>query len=135
MSPQQPDSAGEFLQNMVSPQYPPGPPYVHAFQPGPPDPVGRRRRRIFPWVFLAIQVLFVILLIVQIAGGSDVHAQAVAYCHAHPDQYLPFSQCVSDYGTGGKAGTAIGAGLLVVLWAVADVILGISYGVWRLARR
>lgn len=122
----------------MSPQQPwtpPQPPYTWQAPPPLPATPPRKRRRIFPWVFLAVQVLFVLLVILQASGGTDIHAQAVAYCHAHPDPYLPFSQCVSDYGTGSKAGTAIGAGLLVVLWAVADVILGISYGVWRLARR
>jgi hypothetical protein len=105
--------------------------YQHT-EPWPPQ---RRRRRVFLWVFLAVQVLFVVLLVVQAAGGGSVHSDAVAYCHAHPDQYLPFAQCVSDYGGGAKVGTAVGAGLIVVLWAVVDVILGVSYGVWRLARR
>ncbi|MDX3608943.1 hypothetical protein PV702_21375 [Streptomyces sp. FL06-04B] len=34
-----------------------------------------------------------------------------------------------------NAGTAIGAGLIIVLWAGVDVILGITYAVYRLARR
>jgi len=108
-------------------QWPP----QQAHQPVTP----RRRRRVFLWVFLAIQALFVIWVIAGLAGGSGIHSEAVAYCHAHPDRYLPFAQCVSDYGGGAKAGTAIGAGLIIVLWAVADIILGVSYGVWRLARR
>ena len=32
-------------------------------------------------------------------------------------------------------GTAIGAALIVVLWTITDIILGISYGVYRLATR
>ena len=109
------------------------PPYA---QPYPqPAPAPRRRRRVFPWVFLAIQALFVIWVIAGAASGGSIHSEAVAYCHAHPDQFLPFSQCVSDYGTGSKAGAAIGIGIIVVFWAVVDVILGVSYGIWRLARR
>jgi hypothetical protein len=96
----------------------------------------RRKRRVFLWVFVGIQVLFVIWLIAGVAtAGGSVHSSAVAYCQAHPSQFLPFAQCVSDYGTGGKAGAAIGAGLIVVLWFIADAILGISYGVYRLSRR
>lgn len=95
----------------------------------------RKRRRVFPWVFLAIQVLFIIWVIAGAASGGSIHSDAAAYCHAHPNQYIPFSQCVSDYGGGAKAGAAIGVGLVVVLWAVVDIILGISYGIWRLARR
>jgi hypothetical protein len=90
---------------------------------------------VFPWVFLAVQALFLIWVITAAASGGSIHSDAVAYCHAHPDQFLPFSECVSSYGGGAKAGTAIGAGLIIMFWAVVDVILGVSYGVWRLARR
>lgn len=107
------------------------PPPGYAQQATPP----RRKRRVFLWVFLAIQALFLIWVITGVAGGSSIHSEAVAYCHAHPDQYLPFSQCVSDYGGGAKVGAAVGVGLVVAFWAVVDVILGVSYGIWRLARR
>ncbi len=33
------------------------------------------------------------------------------------------------------AGTAIGVGLVVALWAATDIILGFTYLVFRLARR
>ncbi|MEU3896409.1 hypothetical protein [Streptomyces sp. NPDC045251] len=33
------------------------------------------------------------------------------------------------------AGTAIGVGLVIALWAAVDVILGLTYIVFRLARR
>lgn len=129
------------------PFQPPQPPY--SWQPpvpereegtawgagGPQQPGPRRKRRVFLWVFLAVQVLFVIWVITAAAGGGSIHSEAVAYCHAHPDRFLSFAQCVSDYGGGAKVGAAIGAGLIVVFWAVVDVILGVSYGVWRLARR
>jgi hypothetical protein len=117
--------------------YPPQHSYDQPWPPyAPPQaPPRRRPRRIFLWVFLAIQALFVVWVITGAAGGGSIHSDAVAYCHAHPDQFLPFAQCVSDYGGGEKAGTAIGVGLVVVLWAVTDIILGVSYGVWRLARR
>ena len=38
-------------------------------------------------------------------------------------------------GGAAKTGTAIGAGLIFVAWVVVDIILGISYGVYRLATR
>ncbi len=134
--------------------YPPGQPQRYPQQPQQqfPQPAGdpygiwmqtepsreappRRRRRVFPWVFLAIQALFVIWVIAGVAGGGSIDSGAAAYCHAHPSQFLPFSQCVSDYGGGEKVGAAIGLGLVVALWALVDIILGISYAVWRLARR
>jgi len=79
---------------------------------------------VFLWVFLAVQALFVIWVIAGIASGHG----AAANCH---EQYLTHAQCASASETG----TAIGVGLVVLLWAVTDVILGVSYGVWRLARR
>ncbi len=45
------------------------------------------------------------------------------------------AQCVSFLGGAAKTGTAIGAGLIVIVWVVVDIILGISYGVYRLATR
>ena len=111
--------------------WPPVPPPGYMPLQQPP----RKRRRIFLWVFLAIQALFVIWVIAGAASGGGIHAQAVAWCHAHPDANVSFSDCVSLYGGGSKAGTAIGVGLIIVFWAVVDVILGVSYGVWKLAAR
>ena len=109
-------------------------------QPLPPywqeAPAPRRRRRVFAWVFLAVQALFAVWVIAGIASGGGDHGRAAAaWCRAHPSAYVSFSECVSLYGSGSRAGTAIGAGLVVLAWAVTDVILGISYAVWRLARR
>jgi hypothetical protein len=98
-------------------------------------PPPRKRRRVFLWVFLAVQVLFLIWVIGGAASAGGIHSQAVAYCHAHPSSYVSFAECVSAYGGGGKAGAAIGVGIIVALWVAADIILGIGYGVYRLARR
>jgi hypothetical protein len=105
---------------------PPQQPYPQAWPPQQPyaQPAPRRRRRVFPWVFLGIQALFVIWVITGVASG---HSAAVN-CH---DQYLTHAQCASA----ANAGTAIGAGLIVAFWVAVDVILGIGYGIFRLARR
>ena len=96
----------------------PWPPYAQqAVQP-------RKRRRVFIWVFLAVQVLFVVWLIAGIASG---HGAAV-HCH---DQYLTHAQCASA----SEAGTAIGVGIIVLLWVAADLLLFIPWAIWRLARR
>jgi hypothetical protein len=84
----------------------------------------RKRRRVFLWVFLAVQVVFVVWVIGGIASGHG----AAAGCH---DQYLTRQQCASA----SEAGTAIGVGLVIVFWAAADVILGVGYGVYKIARR
>lgn len=85
----------------------------------PPAARPRKRRRIFLWFFLAVQVIFIIWLI---TGG-------VAADHN-------VTHCVGQYCKGAsEAGSAIGIGLIIVFWMVVDVILGVSYGVYRLATR
>jgi hypothetical protein len=110
----------------MSYQQQPWPPQAQPYgqQPYQQAPAPRKRRRVFVWVFLAIQVLFIAWVI---AGAASGHG-AAASCH---DQYLTHAQCANA----SEAGTAIGVGIIIVFWAVADVILGVSYGIWRLARR
>jgi hypothetical protein len=75
------------------------------------------------WVFLAIQVLFLIWII---AGTNS--AQHANHCDQQA-QLQNLCQQATD------AGTAIGVGIIVVLWCVVDVILGITYLVVRSNRR
>ncbi|MFI6087666.1 hypothetical protein [Streptomyces sp. NPDC051218] len=83
---------------------------------------GRKRSRWFMWAFLAVQLLF--LLWVIFGAGSSSGA---------PDDCGTLdAQTCNDAET---AGTAIGVGLVIFLWALVDIILGISYAVVRLARR
>lgn len=89
-----------------------------------PSPRPRRRRRVFLWVFLAVQALFLFWVI----GGAASGGSAAAHCH---DQVLTHAQCASA----SSAGTAIGVVLVIVFWMVVDVILGVSYGVYKLSTR
>jgi hypothetical protein len=100
-------------------------------------PRPRKKHRVFLWIFLAVQVLFVIWLAAGIAGsaGSSIHDSAIAWCHAHPGAYTTFGECVSLYGGGAKAGTAIGIGIIIALWMAADFLLAVPYAIYRLARR
>lgn len=82
----------------------------------------RKRRRVFLWVFLAVQALFVLLVVLAVASGHGTAANC---------QNLTQRECADA----GNAGTALGAGIVVVLWMVADFLLGAGYGVYRLARR
>jgi hypothetical protein len=112
-------------------------------RPAPQPP--RKRRRIYLWIFLAIQVIFLIWVIAGAhtgaGNGAQAHAQALSYCGSGGWQplYTSYADCVTHYGNAlsdaGNAGTAIGVGLVIALWAIADIILGISYGVYRLATR
>ena len=85
-----------------------------------PDlPLPRKKRRVFLWAFLAIQILFIMWLVS--AGTTTDHA--VTHCTG------------VDCKGATEAGPAIGIGLIVVFWMIADVILGVCYGVYKLATR
>jgi hypothetical protein len=87
----------------------------------PPQAAPRKKRRIFMWVFLAIQALFIL----WIAVGTGSQART---CHGLVGQ--AHANCVA-----GNVGTGIGAVLVIVVWVVVDFLLGISYIVYKLARR
>jgi hypothetical protein len=78
----------------------------------------KKKRHVFRWVFLAIQVLFLIWII----GGAS---SAAGNCAGETGQAL--EAC--------EAGTAVGAGigviLIVFLWMAVDVILGVGYLIFR----
>lgn len=74
----------------------------------------RRKRRIFPWIFLAIQILFLIWIIAGANSGGDCPPGREGAC---------------------EAGTAIGVGLIIALWVAVDIILALTYLVFRLFRR
>ncbi|MFF8831407.1 hypothetical protein [Streptomyces sp. NPDC015131] len=92
--------------------------------PGAP----RKRRHIFLWFFLAIQVIFIIWLIV----GLTSVAQSYPECAGLTGQALEL--CESEQaGTG--LGATVGAGFIILIWAAVDIILAIMYGLYRLARK
>jgi len=85
----------------------------HTAQPAP-----RKRRRIFRWVFLAIQVAFLVWIITGIAGNSD-------NCAGKAGDALKACQAGTTVGTG------IGVALIIGLWVAVDIILGITYLIIR----
>ena len=120
------------------------PPQGHRRQSHQEAPPGRRRRRrVFLWVFLAIQALFVIWIITAVATvhTGPTHAQLAQGCYDH--NWYPLFKSQADYvqhyggalNAAGTAGKAIGVGIVIVFWMVVDVILAVSYGVYRLATR
>lgn len=78
----------------------------------------KRKRHIFRWVFLAIQVLFLAWIIGGTSGATD-------NCDGEVGSALEACQ----------AGTAIGAGigvaLIIGLWVAVDFILAITYLIFR----
>ena len=80
------------------------------------------------WVFLAVQVLFLAWVITGAASSRGIPA----YCHqGNHAAYVGVKGCTSA----AQAGTAIGVAAVIVFWMVVDVILGVSYGVYKLATR
>lgn len=82
----------------------------------------RRKRRIFMWVFLAVQALFLFWIIAGAHSGSgqpsDCGSLSAKTCNDASD-----------------AGTAIGVILIVGVWCVVDFLMGVGYAVYRLAKR
>lgn len=82
----------------------------------------KKKRRIFLWVFLAVQVLFIVWIISGISSGSGQPADCGS---------LSAEAC----NDAADVGTAIGVGLIVIFWIVVDFLLALIYGIYRLAKR
>lgn len=89
---------------------------------GTPAPTPKKKRRVFFWFFLAVQVLFIVWIIAGISGGSGT-----------PDDCgsLDVDTCndAEDIGTG------IGVFLVFIFWVIVDFLLAVTYGIYRLAKR
>jgi hypothetical protein len=79
--------------------------------PVSPPPAIRRKRKVFVWVFLAVQAVFVLWLLTGVSTVAD--------CDNAPCQ----------------AGVGIGAFIILMLWTAVDLILGIGYAVYYMATR
>ncbi|MCH6161572.1 hypothetical protein [Streptomyces marispadix] len=87
----------------------------------PTEPPKRKKRRVFLWTFLVVQLIFLIWLIVGLvstAGAPDCTGLTQEDCEA---------------ATG--LGATIGAGVIVAFWVAVDFILGISYLIYRAVKK
>jgi hypothetical protein len=123
-------------------RYQQAPPGYHEQVPRNTQP--RKKRRIFLWIFLAIQAVFLIWIVTGLASkgsGPSVASQTASACTNGGWQGLFKSQadCMKHYAVAlhdaGDVGKGIGAAIIIAFWMVVDVILGIGYGVYKLARR
>jgi hypothetical protein len=110
----------------------------------PPPPAGvapvakpRKKRRIFLWVFLAIQVIFIIWLVTGLTSAAhNITPHTIADCQAHANYgFGSLKSCVDSNRAASEVGTGIGTALVIVFWAIVDIILGVTYGIYKLARR
>jgi hypothetical protein len=90
----------------------------------------RRKRRIFMWIFLAIQALFIIWLIAAIISVNS-HGGITAYCQkAANSQYIGVHGCNDAASTG----SALGFIALFGVWIGVDFLVAVPYLIYRLAR-
>jgi hypothetical protein len=82
----------------------------------------KKKKRIFLWFFMAVQVLFIIWIIAG-AGGSSGDATD---CGSLSQETCNDAE---DIGTG------IGVAIVIVFWVVVDFLLAVIYGIYRLAKR
>lgn len=82
------------------------------------EPTPRKRRHIFRWFFLAVQALFVVWIISGVNSAAD-------NCDGEVGELLEACQA------GTAVGASIGVGMIVALWVAVDVILGITYLIFR----
>ncbi|HWG02604.1 MAG TPA: hypothetical protein VG164_12260 [Trebonia sp.] len=104
----------------------------------------KKKRRVFLWVFLIIQALFIIWIITGVAsnpGGPSTAVQAAHQCanggwqglfKSQADCQVHYAHALNDATDAGKG---IGVALIVVFWCVVDFLTGITYLIYRLARR
>ncbi|WP_340377389.1 hypothetical protein U5640_21480 [Streptomyces sp. SS7] len=106
------------------PTPPQGPPPTDYHQ-AEPSPQPKKRRRVFLWVFLAVQILFLIWVITGIASNDDNPES----CEGLTGDSLKLCEDAGDLGT------TIGVGFIVGFWVAADFILSLTYVIYRLATR
>jgi hypothetical protein len=104
--------SNQSLGGWIPPQHPQRRP---GFEPPPPPP--RKKRRVFMWVILAMNALFLVWVIVGLAQGSS--------CTGMTGDEL--TACA----TGEGIGKGVAVFLIVLFWALVDVILGVVYMVTR----
>jgi hypothetical protein len=124
------------------PQWQAYPPYQQQY--APPVPAQRKKRRVFLWVFLAVQVLFLIWIIAGVAShpaGPTAAQQAAQQCanngwyplfKSAADCQVHYAHALNEASTAGKG---IGVAIIVIFWVVVDFFLGLGYGIYRLASR
>ena len=115
------------------------PPYRYDDAPAAPQ---KKKRRVFLWVFLAIQIIFIIWIIGGLATRNpSVASQVASFCdhHGWSPLYKSQADCTASYGRtlndATDTGKGLGLALVVVFWCVTDFLVGGGYAIYRLASR
>jgi hypothetical protein len=103
------------------------PPNAFLGRSAPPPP--KRKVRVFTWIIVGVNVLFLLATIFALSSGSGAAEQTCA--GQTFDEVFTKQDCLDA----ANAGAAIGSGILVfgllVVWALVDVILGVLWMVTR----
>jgi hypothetical protein len=101
-----------------------------------------KRRKVFLWVFLAIQAAFLIWLITgSTSSTAPTAAQLAQFCGngAWQGVFTSYADCVKHGAVGlteaGDLGKGLGLATIVIVWVVVDFLVGLTYGIYRLTRR
>lgn len=102
-------------------------------------------KKVFLYVFLGIQAIFIIWLITGMKSDNTAvtatSAQVVNYCKGNGWQalYSSYADCAKNYAAtltaAGDVGKGMGASLVVIIWVVVDFLVGLTYGIYRLVKR
>ena len=98
------------------PQYQAVPTAPEGYQMVPVAPPAKKGLRKFSWFILAVNVLFLVWIIVGASSAKPANCGSLS---------------AADCTTATQVGTGIGVVLIIVLWAVVDVILGV---IWLITR-
>jgi hypothetical protein len=90
-------------------------------KPGSEPPPPKKKRKVFLWFFLVVQALFLAWVVSGVSRrGGTINCDS-----------LSASECAAAR----NAGEGVGIGLLVLTWIAADVVLGLTYALYRLTHR
>lgn len=79
-----------------------------------------KKKRVFFWFFVTVQIMFLFWTIAGISAGSDTSSCTGEFAEACKD--------------GAEVGTFIGVALVFAGWMIVDIILGIMRLVYKFAR-
>ena len=97
----------------------------------------REKRRIFLWFFAAVQVIFIIWLVVGIRGNAtSINPTVVHQCHepANLATWGSVQACENALGAAAKVGTGLGVAPIIITWILVNGALGFFHGICLLRR-
>lgn len=100
----------------------------------------RKKRRVFLWVFLTIQAIFVAMLIFWATRSTGVMPGEIAQTCGSGKWYplwKSYNDCAQHSGAIAAHDVAKGIALTgtVIAWVVVDFLVTVPYVIYRLARR